>query len=239
MIKNSFVLYTDYYEQIKILSHEDAGILLIAIMEYVMSNEEPEFDSDKGMLKMAFSFIKAQLDRDMKKYEETIEKRREAGKKGGLTKVSNAKQKVANARSAKQTVANQPVNVNVNVNDNDIKKESSKEKVTAQSIVNGSELGEELKAKVLEWIKYKSERKESYKEVGLRNLITQIRNQEIKNGTQAVCDVITLSISNGWKGIIWDKVQQKKAPVTTFHNFENKHNYNYAAMEELLLKGSG
>ena len=104
-MKNSFVLYTDYRQHTALLSVEEKAQLLDAIFAYA-AGEEVELT---GMALMAFSFIKAQMDRDNAKYEEKCEKRKIAGSKGGLAKASNAKQKVANvanASNAKQKVAN-------------------------------------------------------------------------------------------------------------------------------------
>lgn len=125
--KTSFVLYTDYLEQIEILSREQRGDLLTAILYHASGIELPELD---GMTKIAFSFIRSQLDRDSEKYKATVEKRREAGKKGGRPVKANGieeKAKKANGFSEKQTEAKKPDNDNVNDNDNVIKKKDSKE----------------------------------------------------------------------------------------------------------------
>ncbi len=66
-----------------------------------------------------------------------------------------------------------------------------------------------LTEKVGEWIAYKTERKESYKEVGMKSLLRQIENNQITYGEQAVCDLIDDSMANGWKGIIFDRLKQK------------------------------
>ena len=79
MGRNSFVLYTEYKEPISLLSVEEKAQLLEAIFEYADGNEVEL----KGAAMMAFSFIKAQMDRDTEKYEEICKKRREAGAKGG------------------------------------------------------------------------------------------------------------------------------------------------------------
>lgn len=123
-MKNSFVLYTDYIDQIELLNMNQRGVLLTAMMMYVSGEPLPEMD---GMTMMAFSFIKAQIDRDSDKYDKTVEARREAGRKGGKAKQANAnianqnKAKLANASIAKQTETKQADNVNdndnVNVND--------------------------------------------------------------------------------------------------------------------------
>lgn len=69
-----------------------------------------------------------------------------------------------------------------------------------------------LSSKLVEWIAYKTERKEIYKEVGLKSLLRQVENNQITYGANAVCDLIDDSMANGWKGIIFDRLKQK-APV--------------------------
>lgn len=107
MMKNSFVMYTDYYEHIGLLTMEQRGALFTGIMCYASGREMPDMD---GMTQMAFSFIKSQMDRDATRYEKTVEARSQAGKKGGRPKKeANAfsenqeKAKKANAFSEKQT----------------------------------------------------------------------------------------------------------------------------------------
>ena len=72
----------------------------------------------------------------------------------------------------------------------------------------------DLKDKLDEWIKYKTERKESYKEVGMKSLLRQIENNQLMYGEKAVCDLIDDSMANGWKGIIFDRL--KKMPVRSY-----------------------
>lgn len=79
MDKSSFLIYLDYQEQFDLLTDEEAGRLIKTIIKYEKTGEIPELD---GMLKMAFSFIKTQLDRDREKWKEEKQKRSEAGKRG-------------------------------------------------------------------------------------------------------------------------------------------------------------
>ncbi len=83
---NSFVLYTDYKEQIALLPDVEVGQLLKALFVFVETGEQPEFS---GMLKMCFSFIAAQIQRDKEKYIDVCEKRAEAGRKGGKQTQAN------------------------------------------------------------------------------------------------------------------------------------------------------
>jgi hypothetical protein len=66
-----------------------------------------------------------------------------------------------------------------------------------------------LSSKLVEWIAYKTERKETYKEVGLKSLLRQVENNQLTYGANAVCDLIDDSMANGWKGIIFDRLKQK------------------------------
>ncbi|WP_343085124.1 DUF6291 domain-containing protein [Blautia producta] len=119
-MKNSFVIYTDYMEQVELLTMEQRGILFTSIMAYASEKELPDMD---GMTKMAFSFIKATMDRDMEKYRQTVEKRKEAGKLGGRPKADGSSEKQSKAKKAngfleKQDKAKKPDNDSVNDNDN-------------------------------------------------------------------------------------------------------------------------
>lgn len=83
MDKNSFLIYLDYEEQFDLLTDEQIGQLMRAIIKYEKTQEVPKLD---GMLKMAFSFIKTQLDRDREKYKEKCEQNKINGLKGGRPK---------------------------------------------------------------------------------------------------------------------------------------------------------
>lgn len=104
--KKSFVLYADYIDVFEQLSNEDAGQLIKHMFNYV-NDKDPT--TDNKLVSLSFALIKSQLKRDLKKWDEIKLKRSESGKKGGLAKQ-------ANARSAKQNLANQAVTVNDTVN---------------------------------------------------------------------------------------------------------------------------
>ena len=70
-------------------------------------------------------------------------------------------------------------------------------------------LSEELQAKMAEWITYKMERKEGYKEQGMKSLLRQVENNALKYGDRAVCELIEKCMASGWKGIIFDKLEKQ------------------------------
>ena len=122
--KDSFVLYTRFYDTFKELTDEQAGQLIKCIFEYVNDmNPEPS-----GLIKIAFIPIKQQLKDDLVKWKEEKLKRSEAGKKGMASRYNNVKEELTNDnnvssvitkdKSVKSVITNLTDNVNVNVNDN-------------------------------------------------------------------------------------------------------------------------
>lgn len=109
MKKNSFLLYTEYAKHIKLLSMEQRGALLTAIMAYETDEEMPEMD---GMTQMAFSFIKEQLDRDSERHESTCQKRSEAGKRGGRPKANVSFEEEKTNESKKSNCFSEKANEN-------------------------------------------------------------------------------------------------------------------------------
>ena len=71
------------------------------------------------------------------------------------------------------------------------------------------DLSSSVAEKLEEWIIYKTERKESYKEQGMKSLLRQVENNYLQYGSQAICDLIDECMASGWKGIIFDRLKQK------------------------------
>lgn len=129
MKRDSFVLFTEQKEIFDMLTDEEAGKLIKAIYHYVDTREVIKLD-DK--LQIAMITIKQSIDKNFKKWEETKEKRSNAGKKGMDSRWGNDEQKnitndnnVINVitndnknNNVMETITNITDNVNVNVNDN-------------------------------------------------------------------------------------------------------------------------
>ena len=77
MAKNSFILYYDQKEVVDELDDEQAGKLFKAIYEYNVNKKI----TLKGALKLVFIPFKTSFDRNDDKWEDTKEKRSEAGKR--------------------------------------------------------------------------------------------------------------------------------------------------------------
>jgi hypothetical protein len=145
--KKSFVLYTEMIKDLEDLSFEEKGKIFHAICEYESNGEIPDFIESDRVLKIAFTFIRRQLDRDNEKWEKTIEARRSAGEKGGLAKASKFSK-------AKQELANVAVNVNEDVNVNVKGEGEEKKEIEPPPLLNN----------------FVSEIKEIFKTEGVTNL---------------------------------------------------------------------
>ena len=221
MARKAFLIHHDFREQVEDLSNEQLGELFRAILNYEIDNKLPLF-TDKE-LKIAFKFIKINLDSTNQKYEEICEKRKRAGAIGGKQRVANQ----ANASKDKQRVANQAnTNTNTSTNtNNDNKKESIKEKGDGEvnsptplekkkdkkteyiKLVQASNLSTKVQEQILEWLEYK---KWKYAEMGIKSLVTTVAKNVDKYGENAVCAVIVESMGNMWQGICWDKLGRKE-----------------------------
>jgi len=124
--KTSFVSYCDWLETFEELTDEEAGKLVKHLFRYV-NDLNP--DSDK-LTKLLFIPIQQSLKRDLKKYEQYIDKQRVNGQKGGRPKKPK-KPKQPNPlfenptepKKADSVSVSVSVNDSVNVSVNDIKKE--------------------------------------------------------------------------------------------------------------------
>ena len=77
------------------------------------------------------------------------------------------------------------------------------------------QLSDLLQSKMAEWVKYKVERKEPYKEQGMKSLLRQVENKAQEYGDVAVFDLIDECMASGWKGIIFDRLKTKTAVKPT------------------------
>jgi hypothetical protein len=104
--KNTIVIYKDWKNIFEKLTDEESGRLIKHLFRFV-NDENPESDR---LIELVFEPIKLTLKRDLKHWETVIEKRREAGKKGGIASGETRKQNEANEANAlivKQNEANE------------------------------------------------------------------------------------------------------------------------------------
>lgn len=122
--RDSFVYHLNWEEVMDNLPQEVREEVRGAIIGYARTGVTPEL---KPLAKVAFEFVKRDMDWDFQKYQSMVTARSESGKKGAAAREansSNAKQGLANqanaplAKQTKQGLANQADNVYDNVYDN-------------------------------------------------------------------------------------------------------------------------
>lgn len=107
-MQESFVIFTESWSGIQLLSREQKGDLLQALMAEHGVCSMPEMDQ---VTTVVFQMMMPRMRANRKKYEEEIERRKAAGKKGGESRgknqaqLSNAKECLANTSTAKQSEA--------------------------------------------------------------------------------------------------------------------------------------
>ena len=130
-MNDSFILYTSYYAIIERLTDEQLGKLMRAIFIYARDGEVINLEPT---LRMAFAFIKDDMERNQAKYNEKREKLRANAQKRWQKNQLDAnaeeqQQKHTKAYKSMQMDANAEIalhndNVYVNVYDNDVSKET-------------------------------------------------------------------------------------------------------------------
>ena len=104
MAREFICLYFSWLETGATLTDEEFGRMCRAGLQYGLDGTEPDLP---GNDKILFPVMKWQVDRDVSKFDEICQKRREAGSRGGKSKSKQNEANQANATFAKQNEANQ------------------------------------------------------------------------------------------------------------------------------------
>lgn len=103
-----------------------------------------------------------------------------------------------------------PIQASVSDTDSDSVSVNNKKINTYKDILNELlqefDISDNLLESVNDWIGYKRERKFSYKERGMRTLLKTVSEKSKQYGDEAVKKAIDESISNGYQGIVWEKI---------------------------------
>lgn len=120
----------------------------------------------------------------------------------------------------KRTTSEQQVNTNKNVkNDKNVKNERNNKESAAQlleRLLFDFTISKPLAEKMSEWLIYKTEKKQSYKETGLKTLLKKLETKEQEYGSLAVMDLIDECMERNYSGIIWDRLKNTEPKKTDF-----------------------
>ena len=266
--KNTFLLYKDWKPLIDACTSEQAGDIFKGIYAYVCEGVATEFDNP--LLSGFFEMIRQAIDSNDSAWAEKREKARKAiqarwEKKRAEAAEDQQEKPEESEQSPDHTgevtekagqdpgqttdkVRTKPDKSGLNRTETDKQKEKPAPlppKVSARTIFNAClmayPISKELQATMESWLKYKTERRESYKEQGLRGVMKKAAQSEKEYGTSAVIDIIEASMANNYQGITWDRLKgrasPKSAPVkkNQFTQMEQQQNYDYDDIEKVLL----
>ena len=135
-MSDSFIIYTSYLKIFEQLTDEQLGQLTRHMLSFAKTGEEPAIEDP--LVKLSFAFIKDDMERNQRKYEEKCERLRANARKRWDKKQLDAEasedmQKHTNVCKSMQLHANAQIamhndnvydNVDDNVDDNDVSKET-------------------------------------------------------------------------------------------------------------------
>ena len=182
------VIFDSYYKLLKLLPKRgDRKDIALAVFEYVFEDIEPNSLSDSA--ETVWSNIKHHLN--------TSKNRAISGSKGGKTSSKNESKDISKTSSKNESKDN---------------KQNSKRLSLYLYIFNSLYLKDKyiLINKIEEWLNYKEERGENYKETGLKSLLTQIESNAKKYGEENVIKLIDECMASNYKGIIFTKLKKIK-----------------------------
>ena len=181
--KKAFLMYLDYEDNLQDLSDEELGQLLRAIFKYEKTREEPQ--NLGSLAKLAFGFIKGNLNRDREKYDKRSETSAINGKKGGRpsTKKPNSK---PNKKPKKPKKADIVIETGIDtVIDTDIDTEIVVDSITHCEEQFGRTLSPVEYELIMNWREWFSD-----------EVINYAIDKSIKNGARALS--YTEAIINSW-----------------------------------------
>lgn len=192
----SFVFYRSFRDAIEEMPDDEKLATLLGICDYALYGVEPKL---KGVMSRAvFTVARPSIDAN--------NCRRTNGKKGG--------------RPPKKPMVSNSENQWFSKSESTETESGSETESESGSGANGADkppethFGPELETAFNDWLEYKREKREAYKPKGLQSLITQIEKQAGVYGESAVAGLIVESMSNGWKGIIWDRLEKQQTRKT-------------------------
>ncbi len=177
----SFSFYRNYYEIIRYLPEKERLKLYDAVIEYVFEDKEPQLEK---LLKGIWINLKMCLDTS----------KNNAGRGGRPQKEKTEQKPIKNRKETEKKTNN--ISYFLFLISNNKYKYINKDS--------------NIYKKIIEWLEYKQERKEKYTEIGLKSLLTQLEKQIDIYGEIQICNLIEECMSNNYKGIIFDKLKNKK-----------------------------
>ena len=229
MERGQFTFYSSFAEAAKRIKNKAARAdFYDAICAYALFEEEPNLSEIADAAAMGFTLVKPILDAGRRKAK--------SGQKGGEQKQLQTESKPEANRKQEQPESKWKPEARVNPKqEKEQEKGQEKEQMlytpptpsTAPAKANPKQRmetmvretlsgrSEELLTAVRDWMRYKAEKGQGYKETGFQSLLTQIRKSAEEFGDSAVSDVIRDSMGSNYTGIMFDRLRMPRRPSKT------------------------
>ena len=208
MAREYFCCYHSYLEVMEQLNDTERGRLFTACLTYSKTGEAPEL---RGNERFVFPAFRSQIDRDNANYEETCKKRAKSANARWNANDANAYKSIPddanNAKEKEKTKAKTNTKAKESIPLNPPPKPAAS-KSEPDETAELERLPAGLRDVMREWLEYKRQRREKYTPVGLTALISTTINNANSYGENAVAHIVRTSMASGYKGIVWDRLQQ-------------------------------
>lgn len=212
MERSQFTFYASFFQSIsRIKKKADRCDAYDAICGYALTGELPNLDSIAESAAIVFDLSKPNLDASRRKAE--------SGKAGGKRKQTESKPE-----------ANRKQEETVREKEKEKEKELEKEKESYSPPTPSpgeTGFGKELQSALDEWLAYKRERREPYRQTGLQSLVSEIRNNAARYGETAVAELIRYCMACNWRGIIFDRLKKSGGKEKPTAQIMNDETYKY------------
>lgn len=210
MERNQFTFYRSFFKAIsRIKKKQDRADVYDMICAYALDQIEPDLNTASDAVAIAFELLRPVLDKAKAKAE--------IGKKGGSKEEANCKQTGSKAEAnGKQweTASKKEKEGEIEV---EVEKERENDSSIPPTPLSSTGFSPALQSALESWLRYKSEKHQSYKPEGLKALIGEIRNNAARYGEDAVIGLIGKCMSSNWQGIIWDRLKKAEAESGSWH----------------------
>lgn len=207
MAREYFCCYHSYLEVMEQLNDTERGRLFTACLTYSKTGEAPEL---RGNERFVFPAFRSQIDRDNANYEETCRKRSKSASTRWNAKDANASKSIPDDANDAKEKEKEKAKTNTKANSippyPPTKPAASKPEPDEAAELDRLPAG--LREVMGEWLEYKRQRREKYTPVGLTALISETINNANSYGENAVAHIVRTSMASGYKGIVWDRLQQ-------------------------------
>lgn len=199
---NSCMIYANSVRLIELLNLKDQEKICRAMIFYAFRDINPEFN--KKELNAIWANIKMPIDKS--------KQMSLRGSKGGAPKGNKNALKQAEIQTEKQAEIQPTKQAEEQTNNISI----FTFLISNFNYLNNNEL---LKNKIIDWLEYKTEKKDDYTKISLKTLLKKIEDNAIKYGDKTLIELIDDSMACNYSGIVFEKLKNCK-PKTNKEDVE-------------------